>query len=326
MPLNLDPYVSPLLDHTHVLNLIHDYFSKPGCDYQLECAEGFDWQQQKLEEIIQHVCKTQGIDESKVKVLTCCVYNTNTAIQFTTDQKLFRAMYYFAEKMHNTYVEKQLKFHFLSMVNRPTWDRLSLASFLHANHANTTKIKFPLNKEYMNESLGIDKAFAKYYDTKHYRSQILNFLSQLPIDDVKESWTRQELYNVWVNDSQFNSMDLYKEIAVEAVNETNITRGFFITEKIVRPIAYNTPFVVMATANFLKNIRALGFKTFDSVWDESYDELEGKDRLEKIYQTINNISQINLDYLHKNTHDICVYNKSVLDSYQWKNKIKDIKV
>ena len=122
------------------------------------------------------------------------------------------------------------------------------------------------------------------------------------------------------------AMDLYKEIAVEVVNETNITRGFFVTEKIVRPIAYNTPFVVMATANFLKNLRALGFKTFNSVWDESYDELEGKDRLEKIYQTINTISQINLDYLHKNTHDICVYNKSVLDSYQWKKKIKNIKV
>ncbi len=326
MPLNLHPYTSPLYDYMHNFDLIHSYFSTSNCDYQIICPDGLDWEEEKIVEIVVRVCKDLNIDPQKVQISSNVVYSSDTGIKFVEHTSLLVQM--FADSMQNDYFEKQKDAsYFLSMTNNPVWDRLCVASFLYKYHRSRSKIKFPLHDDYVQRGLGIDSAFAKYYTHKDRARQILDFLPALPIDDIKEKWTKEELEKDIVhNQSQFHSHDLYKTVAVEIVNETNITKGFFVTEKTVRPIAYYTPFVIMATPNFLKNLRILGFKTFGTVWDESYDQFEGKDRLEKIYLTINEISRIDPEDIQKQTHDICVYNKSVLDSYQWKNKFKDIKV
>ena len=45
----------------------------------------------------------------------------------------------------------------------------------------------------------------------------------------------------------------------------------FITEKTFRPIACGHPFIVLGNNNILKTLHDLGFETFGSLWDESYD-------------------------------------------------------
>ena len=73
---------------------------------------------------------------------------------------------------------------------------------------------------------------------------------------------------------------LYEDTAISIVAETNdigvqgvaTTEQFWITEKICRPMFNYHPFVVLSTPNFLKNLRALGYKTFNSIVDESYDQ------------------------------------------------------
>ena len=47
----------------------------------------------------------------------------------------------------------------------------------------------------------------------------------------------------------------------------------FITEKTFRPIAHGHPFIVMGNNNILKTLHNLGFETFGSLWDESYDTI-----------------------------------------------------
>jgi hypothetical protein len=44
-----------------------------------------------------------------------------------------------------------------------------------------------------------------------------------------------------------------------------------LTEKTFKPIAMGMPFVLSAPTGSLKYLKQYGFKTFDSVWDESYD-------------------------------------------------------
>tara|TARA_E500000318_G_C3445427_1_gene166724 strand:- start:43 stop:612 length:570 start_codon:yes stop_codon:yes gene_type:complete len=188
-------------------------------------------------------------------------------------------------------------------------------------------LKFPLHHDLIQGGVGIDQSYIKYFANKQRIDQILQFLKGLPVDDVKEQHTVTELSDYTASkDTHFHSHELYSKIAVEIVNETNLTKGLYINEKVVRPIAYYTPFVVMASKNYLKHLRILGFKTFDSVWDESYDEYVGKDRLEMIYQTINSISEISLETLHKKTYDICLYNKSYLHSCQWGDKVDYITI
>jgi len=68
-----------------------------------------------------------------------------------------------------------------------------------------------------------------------------------------------------------------------------------LTEKTFKPICLNMPFVVVGTAGSLDYLRRYGFKTFESLWDESYD-LETNDvrRIEKIGQLLKDLDQLSL--------------------------------
>jgi len=46
---------------------------------------------------------------------------------------------------------------------------------------------------------------------------------------------------------------------------------FFMTEKTLKALITGIPFVVVATPFFLSTLKNAGFKTYDELWDESYD-------------------------------------------------------
>lgn len=48
---------------------------------------------------------------------------------------------------------------------------------------------------------------------------------------------------------------------------------FHLTEKTIKPIIAGMPFVLVASPRYLENLKKLGFKTFESLWDESYDKI-----------------------------------------------------
>jgi hypothetical protein len=63
-----------------------------------------------------------------------------------------------------------------------------------------------------------------------------------------------------------------------------------LTEKSLRPIACGQPFILAATAGSLEYLRSYGFKTFSSVFDESYDSIKDPmARLGAIVNLMNNI-------------------------------------
>ena len=75
--------------------------------------------------------------------------------------------------------------------------------------------------------------------------------------------------------SQIIPIDIYNQTAYTLVAETNTENDWcFFTEKIVKPIIARRLFIVLGNQYYLKNLQKLGFKTFDSVIDESYDNIE----------------------------------------------------
>ena len=65
----------------------------------------------------------------------------------------------------------------------------------------------------------------------------------------------------------------------------------FITEKIFQAILYNRPFIYIGPSGTLEYLRSKGFKTFDNIFDESYDLIEDPNqRLEAIMNLVKNIS------------------------------------
>jgi hypothetical protein len=113
-----------------------------------------------------------------------------------------------------------------------------------------------------------------------------------------------------------NYLDSYFNIVTETCFEDG---QIFLTEKIIKPLLGLQPFLVVSSPNYLKKLKELGFKTFDSIWDESYDIiLDNEDRLIKIFDLITKISKWSLEECekkYKSVLDICIYNKKHLQTF-----------
>jgi hypothetical protein len=88
-------------------------------------------------------------------------------------------------------------------------------------------------------------------------------------------------------------LDDYESTDIEIVLETLFDDSrWHLTEKSLRPIALGQPFILTGTQGSLEYLRSYGFKTFDTVWDESYDtEKDSFKRLKNIIDLMKNISE-----------------------------------
>jgi hypothetical protein len=91
-----------------------------------------------------------------------------------------------------------------------------------------------------------------------------------------------------------DQFDLCAESLIYHISETVYSgRRLHLTEKTFKPIALGMPFVITGTAGSLEYLRSYGFKTFSSVWDESYDqEPDDIRRAEKISALLKSIDQL----------------------------------
>jgi len=73
-----------------------------------------------------------------------------------------------------------------------------------------------------------------------------------------------------------------------------------LTEKTFKPIAMAMPFVLVATAGSLEYLRSYGFKTFHSIWDESYDlEKDDHKRIQKIADLLLELNSLSISQRQK---------------------------
>jgi hypothetical protein len=84
----------------------------------------------------------------------------------------------------------------------------------------------------------------------------------------------------------------YKSTDIEVVLETLFDDNrLHLTEKSLRPIACGQPFVLVATHGSLEYLRSYGFKTFNGVWDERYDQItDPEERLIAVVDLMQKIS------------------------------------
>jgi len=86
-----------------------------------------------------------------------------------------------------------------------------------------------------------------------------------------------ELLESQHNDHTQVNEDLYTKsmcnIVLENLYETEHHHGRFITEKTWKCIKFGQPFVLVGAAGSLRLLREAGYRVFDSVIDNSYDEI-----------------------------------------------------
>lgn len=91
--------------------------------------------------------------------------------------------------------------------------------------------------------------------------------------------------------------ETYNNIAIEIVCETNIASGtFFMTEKIFRPIYYGRLFLVIGSPDYERNLRELGFDTFDDILDKTYDTESSYIRVDKVFNSLKKYMRAPINY------------------------------
>lgn len=124
----------------------------------------------------------------------------------------------------------------------------------------------------------------------------------------------------------------YNSTHIEVVLETLFEYPqLHLTEKSLRPIACQQPFILVADQGSLEYLQNYGFKTFDTVWSEEYDKIADPAlRLETIVNLMKEISQ--WDTATKNSkfaqaQEIAKYNQKRFLSQEFSdlliNELKD---
>jgi hypothetical protein len=100
------------------------------------------------------------------------------------------------------------------------------------------------------------------------------FISDLNIGNITQTISHVDYQGYSMSLSQVIPVDIYNQTAYSLVAETNASNDYnFYTEKIVKPILAERLFLAVAGQHYLKNLQRMGFRTFDSVLDESYDNV-----------------------------------------------------
>jgi hypothetical protein len=101
----------------------------------------------------------------------------------------------------------------------------------------------------------------------------------------------------------------YNESGISIVSETQVEDDMFITEKTWKPIILKQIFIILGPIGILKKLKDLGFKTFSSIFDESYDEEINIDKkISSIINLCNSLKNSDWSKLYKETEEIREHN------------------
>ena len=123
--------------------------------------------------------------------------------------------------------------------------------------------------------------------------------------------------------SQIIPHDIYKRTwySVVAETETNNNWSFF-TEKIVKPILAQRLFLVCSGQYYLRNLRKLGFQTFDGIIDEGYDvEPDLAQRMNLVLEQIQLLCKQDPVKIQQQIKTITDHNFHVMTTTNWQQRL-----
>ena len=141
----------------------------------------------------------------------------------------------------------------------------------------------------------LDKGFGIYHKEKN-------------LSTIESKWIgSKNVFHEWHDGHP--SVELYSNSNFEIVPETFYKDAYFITEKTIKPISYNLPFVVVSTPGYLEFLRSKGYKTFDGIINESYDyEYDLEKRIELVVEQVEYIIKTGSDNFYKKASSITEHN------------------
>lgn len=140
---------------------------------------------------------------------------------------------------------------------------------------------------------------------------------------ITQTVQRVKFHGHEIHLSQILPRSIYNKTAYSLVCETSFdNRYVFLSEKTVKPILSRRLFITLGDRYTLARLRDLGFKTFDGIIDESYDEeLIQRVRWQKALSEMLKLCQMNQSEVLAACHDIVDHNARLLLETDWMNDI-----
>lgn len=178
-------------------------------------------------------------------------------------------------------------------------------------------------------------------DYKKEKDDINQFIELLPLNSIFDrSYIKKEMYKRYYTNlhreqvcsnahehGMFCKLNHWKHfhkqmqtnIGIHIVTETladmtnnGLARYMFLTEKTFKPILFKKPFIIVGQPGILYHLQQNGYKTFNTLWDESYDSTaDPKARFDKITDLLLHLSQLDdtsFNILLRKTSDIVDHN------------------
>ena len=147
-----------------------------------------------------------------------------------------------------------------------------------------------------------------YYEVERYRNPVFG-----PIIEDR-SFLKQELFRlewgeIYLEPAPY--IDTYFSLVTETVCAESMNS--FRTEKMAKPLAMGHPFIVASTSGFYRDLRNLGFRTFEGIIDESFDLIENaQQRMDRVIEIVHDLCQQDLTSFLSACRDTCKYNQQHL--------------
>ena len=271
----------------------------------------------KFLKILEELCLQNNWPKEKFKFLIGNMIQDKTvwpSIQYAGYKQSNTDDFFFGGQKLDVNIEKNFKFHFGMLVNGSTWPRLWLASFINENFPEKIFQTFRRNLDNPVHmvNLDLDRLFFYFSNNKKLSTKnidtIFKFIKLLPIEKHTEIKNYNSLSTEGLNNPYYGTpwwyfhpecLSWYNNFAIDIICESDfIGKSFAPSEKTIRAILTKTPFITHASADFLKNLKKLGFKTFSKFWDETYDDFNGTLRLDAMEKLIKNLSKYSIEEIN----------------------------
>ena len=182
------------------------------------------------------------------------------------------------------------------------------------------------------------KLLADFYDNNLLDKVSISFPSTDPFEqityaDITGRQDIQDILPLVVDDplhtNGSSSIDVKSanttgvQIVTETIFDTDAVG--YITEKSFKPFVLKQPFVMFAPAYTLATLKDMGFQTFDSYWDESYDLIEDAElRYNSAWNTVKEISNWDLQQLQSNIQNMQPLLDFNYDRFYWYIPLEDL--
>lgn len=263
----------------NIMDIIREYQQTGSAVIDLN-GEGPCCEQLGLYRILDRICETFGFDKSKITIVTYNQLEQHDHYQIDIKRNYYQDIDYVPEDIA-TGLKSDAK-HIGLFIGRSNYVRLWFLGWLDPNKSLITS-HIDRNDDFHKANIGLDDMIKWGATTKDLHSAI-NVIEKSPLkmDEI-------DSYPILVP-AHLNLLKIYDQFFTELVCETFFSgQTFYTTEKIFRPILGLKPFIIHASPGYLRELKKLGYLTFDHWWSEEYDNYGEQLRIYKIQEIITEI-------------------------------------